>query len=104
MAFIYFYALILIHPYLACWWISFPQAERKSWEALVPGYNYYVAYKVSCQKPWWFLLLLFPGVHLVMLAVLNVSYFRRFGYFTLLGPKLESTFSVSFPSTGFEKY
>lgn len=84
MAFIYFYALILIHPYLSCWWISFPQAGRKSWKALVPGYNYYVAYKISCHKPWWCLLLLFPGVHLVMLAVLNVSYFRRFGYFTLL--------------------
>ena len=84
MDFIYFYLLILLHPYLACWWISFEQAKRKRWEALIPGYNYYIAYKVVLNKPFWSFLLIFPGVHLVMLAVLNVSYIRRFGYFTLL--------------------
>ncbi len=66
------------------WWKSFEQAERKSWEALIPGYNYYVAFKISCNKPWWSLLLIFPGVHLVMWAVVNTSYIRRFGYFTLV--------------------
>jgi|TARA_R110000737_G_scaffold182215_1_gene205568 signal peptidase I len=81
---LYFYLLILVHPYIALWWKSFPAAGRKSWEALVPGYNYYVAFKISCQKPWWSALLIFPGVHLVMLAVVNVSYIRRFGYFTLV--------------------
>jgi len=84
MDFIYFYLYILIHPYLACWWISFEQADRKSWEALVPGYNYFIAFKFVLNKPFWSLLLIFPGVHLVMLAVLNVSYIRRFGYFSFL--------------------
>ncbi len=83
MGFIYFYSLILIHPYLACWWMSFPAAGRKSWEAIVPGYNYYVAFKIACNKPWWSLLMIVPGVHLVMLATLNISYFRKFGYFSL---------------------
>ena len=73
MAFIYFYSLILIHPYLACWWMSFPAAGRKPWEALVPGYNYFVAFKITCNKPWWSLLLLVPGVHLIMLATIGVS-------------------------------
>lgn len=82
MSFIYFYLYILVHPYLAMWWKSFEQAGRQPWEALVPGYNYFVAFKVMCQKPFWSLLLLFPGVHLVMLASLNVSFIRRFGYFT----------------------
>lgn len=81
---LYFYLLILIHPYLAMWWKSFEQAGRQSWEALVPGYNYFVAFKVSCHKPWWSLLLVFPGVHLVMWSVVNTSYIRRFGYYTLL--------------------
>ena len=36
------------------------------------------------KKPWWSLLLLFPGVHIVMWSVANVSYIRRFGYFTLI--------------------
>lgn len=84
MSFFYFYLFIALHPYLALWWKSFPQAGRKSWEALIPGYNYFIAYKVFNKKPFWALLLVFPGIHLVMLAVLNVSYIRRFGYFTLL--------------------
>lgn len=79
---LYFYLFILVHPYLAMWWKSFELAERKSWEALIPGYNYFVAFKISCKKPWWSILMLFPGVHLIMLAVVNVSYIRRFGYFS----------------------
>ena len=81
---IYFYLLILVHPYLALWWKSFPQAGHKSWEALIPVYNYYVAFKIGCKKPFWVLLLIFPGVHLAMLAVANVSYIRRFGYYSLV--------------------
>lgn len=79
---LYFYLFILFHPYLSLWFLSFEKLGRKSWEALIPGYNYYVAFKVSCSKPWWSLLLIFPGVHLVMLAVLNVSYVRRFGRYS----------------------
>ena len=64
------------------WPKSFTKAGRKSWEALIPGYNYYVAFKITIDKPFWSLLLLFPGVHLVMLASINVSYIRRFGFFS----------------------
>ena len=77
-----YYLLLLLHPYLSMWWRSFPGAGRQSWEALVPGYNYFVAFKISCHKPWWVLLLLVPGVHIIMWMVVNVSYIRRFGYFT----------------------
>ena len=82
MSFIYFYLLILLHPYIALWPKSFTKAGRKSWEALIPGYNYYVAFKITIDKPFWSLLLLFPGVHLVMLASINVSFIRRFGFFS----------------------
>jgi signal peptidase I len=82
MSFIFFYLLILLHPYIALWSKSFTKAGRKSWEALIPGYNYYVAFKITIDKPFWSLLLLFPGVHLVMLASINVSYIRRFGFFS----------------------
>ncbi|MBC9812668.1 signal peptidase I [Crocinitomicaceae bacterium CZZ-1] len=84
MSFIYFYLMLLIHPYLAMWWRSFELADRKSWEALIPVYNYYVAFKVFCKKGWWAVLLVIPGVHLVMWSVVNVSYIRRFGYYSLL--------------------
>lgn len=80
----YFYLFILVHPYLAMWWKSFPLAERKSWEALIPVYNYFVVFKIGAKKPWWSLLMVFPGVHLVMWSVSNVSYIRRFGYFSLV--------------------
>ena len=82
MNILYFYLIILIHPYLSFWWKSFQKAERKSWEALIPGYNYYIAFKISCNKPFWSILLLFPGIHLIMLAVLNVSYIRKFGKYS----------------------
>lgn len=78
-----YYLILLLHPYLAMWWKSFPGAERKAWEALIPGYNYFVAFKISSQKPWWSLLLLVPGAHIVMWSVVNVSYIRRFGYFNV---------------------
>ena len=87
----YFYLMILVHPYLAMWWKSFEQADRKRWEALIPGYNYFVAFKIGCQKPWWSLLLLFPGVHIVMWMVVNVSYIRRFGYYSI-GDTLQGMF------------
>ncbi len=80
----FFYLFLLVHPYLAMWWKSFEQAERKQWEALVPGYNYFIAFKLGAQKPWWSLLLIFPGVHIVMWSVVNLSYIRRFGYFSLI--------------------
>jgi signal peptidase I len=79
---LYFYLFLLVHPYLSFWWKTFEKADRKMWEALIPGYNYYVAYKIAASKPWWSLLLLFPGVHLIMWMVLNVSYLRRFGFYT----------------------
>ncbi len=87
----YYYFLLLLHPYLALWWKSFPGANRKAWEALVPGYNYFVAFKISCQKPWWSLLLIVPGVHIIMWMVVNVSYIRRFGYFNV-GDTLQGIF------------
>ncbi len=81
---LYFYLYILVHPYLALWWKSFEQAGFKKWQALIPGLNYYIAFKIGAKKPWWVLLLAFPGVHLAMLAVVNTSYIRRFGYFSLV--------------------
>lgn len=84
MNILYFYLFLLAHPYLAMWWKSFEQADRKSWEALVPIYNYYVAFKIGAKKPFWSLLLIFPAIHLVMWSVANVSYIRRFGYFSLV--------------------
>ena len=78
----YFYLFILAHPYLSLWWTSFEKFGRKKWEALIPLYNYYVAFQFTNKKGWWSLLLIIPGVHLVMLAVLNLTYIRKFDKFS----------------------
>lgn len=80
----YFYILLLVHPYISLWFISFKQADRKSWEALIPIYNYYVTFKLGTKKPWWSLLMIVPGAHVVMWSVVNTSYIRRFGYFSFV--------------------
>ncbi len=82
MSILYFFIFLLIHPYLGMWWRSFPKAGRQTWEALVPGYNYFIVFKITCKKPFWSLLLIFPGVHLIMWATANLSYVRRFGYYS----------------------
>jgi signal peptidase I len=82
MSFLYYYLFLLVHPYLAQWNRMFPKLGRKSWEAMVPGYNYFILYKEVLNKPWWSLLLIFPGVHLVMWMTINVSVLRRFGFYS----------------------
>lgn len=81
---LYFYIfLIVVHPYLAMWWKSFERLGLSSWKALIPGLNYFYVFRAGAKKPWWSLLMVFPGVHIVMWMVANVSYIRRFGYFSL---------------------
>ena len=83
MPFIYFYIFILlINPYISQWWKIFPLAGKEKWEALVPGYNYFVLYKFTLGKPFWSLLILFPGVHLIMMMTANVTLLRRFGRYS----------------------
>jgi len=84
MSFIYFYLFLLVHPYLALWWTTFPKMGRKSWEALIPFYNYFVAYKILLRKGWWASLFIVPGVHLVMWSIINLTHIRRFGHYSLL--------------------
>lgn len=92
MSFDYFYLFILvIHPILGMWWKSFAKLEEATWKAFVPFFNYWIVFKHGAHKPWWSLLMVFPGVHLVMWMAANVSYIRRFGYFSL-GDTLQGIF------------
>jgi len=84
MNFVYFYLFIfLVHPYLALWHKSFERAGYNKMYALIPVVNYYFVNKFGSKKPFWSLLLIFPGVHLVMWSVSNLSYIRRFGFYSL---------------------
>jgi len=89
---IYFYIfLIVIHPYLGLWWKSFERQGIATWKGLIPGLNYFYVFKTGTKKPWWSLLMLFPGVHIIMWMVANVSLIRRFGFFTI-GDTLQGLF------------
>jgi signal peptidase I len=92
MSFIYFYLLILVNPILAQWNKLFEKLATtedgqkmgiQPMHAYIPLYNYYVVFKITNKKPFWTVLLLFPGVHLVMMMVANLSVVRRFGKFSL---------------------
>ena len=79
----YFLFLLLVHPILALWWKTFDRIGAKSWQAFVPVYNYYIVFKFGSGKPWWSLLMFVPGIHVIMWMVANVSYIRRFGFFSV---------------------
>ena len=97
---LYFYIfLLVIHPVLAQWWKIFPKANRKSWEAFIPLYNYCVVSKIGGQPLWYGLLMLFPGVHVVMYFVFNLALIRRFGYFDLK----DTAIGIFFPWLSFAK-
>lgn len=82
MSFIYFYLLILLNPILGQWWKLFKKMGLNPAYALIPVLNYFLVYKITNKKPFWTILLVFPGVHLVMMMVANVSLVRRFGQFS----------------------
>lgn len=64
------YSLILI-GYSVGLFLLFPIAGEANWKGLIPGYNLYIALKIS-KKPWWWLLLfIFPGVNILMLMVVS---------------------------------
>ncbi len=57
----------------------FPKAGRQSWEALIPGYNFFIWLKVI-KKPWWWLILLvFPGPNIIMFMIMSVNLGTVFG-------------------------
>ena len=79
----YFLFLLLVHPIISLWWKTFERMGAKSWHAFIPVYNYYIVFKFGSGKPWWSLLMFIPGIHIVMWMVANVSYIRRFGFFSI---------------------
>ncbi|WP_430402025.1 S26 family signal peptidase [Fluviicola sp.] len=87
----YLLFLVLIHPIISLWWKSFERMGAKSWQAFIPVYNYYVVFKFGSGKPWWTLLMFIPGIHIVMWMVANVSFIRRFGFFSI-GETLQGLF------------
>jgi len=58
----------------------FVKAGRKSWEAYVPFYNYYVAIKIT-ERPWWWTILLFvPIIGNIMALAVVYEFLHVFNY------------------------
>ncbi|MDR0801980.1 S26 family signal peptidase [Fluviicola sp.] len=87
----YYLFLILVHPIFSLWWKSFKRMGADAWKAFVPIYNYYIVFKFGAGKPWWFVLMFIPGIHLIMWMVANLSFIRRFGFFSV-GDTLQGIF------------
>ena len=80
MSALYFYLFIsILHPVLSFYWRIFPRLGRKSWEGLIPGYNYCILFKATNQPWWWGLLFIVPGVHIYMMFIANIGLVRKFG-------------------------
>jgi len=71
--------LLITLAYFFSLYKLFPRADRKSWEALIPGYNIWVWLKIT-NKPWWYLILLIlPGVNVLMLMIMSVNLSTVYG-------------------------
>jgi len=83
------FIIIALTPFFGMWHKIFPKMGRKSSEAFIPFYNYYIVLKESGQPWYWVFFMLFPGAQIVMWASLNVTLIRKFGEFgvkeTILG-------------------
>lgn len=76
--FLIIFGLLLI-PFHFGLWILFEKAGRKGWESIVPLYNLFVWTRIT-GKPWyWIVLFLFPGVNLMIFAVMLVQLAKAFG-------------------------
>jgi signal peptidase I len=72
------YAIIIL-GYFVSFYMLFPKAGRKSWEGLIPFYNFFVLSKIVERPWWWCLLLILPGVNIIMLMVYNSNLATTFG-------------------------
>ena len=73
------------------WHKLFQKLSLSPSNAYIPLYNYFEVFKFTNKKPFWTVLMLIPGVHLIMMMVANVSLLRRFGKFSL-GDTLQGMF------------
>lgn len=59
-------------------WKIFIKAERRAWEAWVPGYNLWVWIKLIDKQWWWLILLMIPGVNVMVLLIMVFLLIRNF--------------------------
>jgi len=87
------FIIIALTPIFGMWHKIFPKMGRKSSEAFIPFYNYYVVLRETEQPWYWVFFMLFPGAQMVMWSSLNVTLIRKFGEF---GVK-ETIMGILFP-------
>jgi signal peptidase I len=68
----------------ASWYKVFEKAGKPGWQALVPGYNYWIACDIIGRKPLHALWMLFPVVNLFIHSGIVIDMARSFGRYTFL--------------------
>lgn len=71
--------LIIAIFLVVCMWKIFTKAHEEGWAAIVPFYNYYILFKITWGKGWFFLLLLIPIANLVISIITMVKLAKVFG-------------------------
>ncbi len=96
--------LILLIPFTVGLYKLFEKAGEKGWKAIVPFYNFYIAFKLTNQPKWWFILFIFPGVNILMFGVLLNGLARAFGKKTTNDiAKTIFLFFIEIPKMGMDK-
>ncbi len=63
--------------------VIFTKANKPGWAAIIPFYNFYCLTDIAIGSGWLFLLMFFPGVNAIYLAVLLFKLAKSFGKSTL---------------------
>lgn len=95
------YAIILLGIFGGLYAL-FPRADRKAYEALIPGYNLYVWLQIIKKPWWWLILLIFPGPNVIMLMIMAVNTGTVFGKRSWTDVTLNAFFPfITLPYLGF---
>jgi signal peptidase I len=101
---VYIIAFPLLILALIGYWKLFEKAGRPGWEALIPGYSYYIILKLSGRPAWWLILLFIPVINFIIFIGVFIDFIRSYGKFTIR-EQVAGTFLafIFLPKWGFDK-
>ena len=80
--FLLFFIILIVLPYVGLYKL-FQKAGRQGWEAIIPGYNFYVTAKISGRPAWWVILLFIPLINVFICIGITIDLLKSFGKFNL---------------------
>jgi len=94
----------IVFFYIFCQAKIFKKAGQPGWAAIIPIYNYVILLKVVGRPLWWTLLLFFPFVNLVVIAIMALNLGKVFGKSSVFSFFLLFIFTfIGYPILAFSK-